>query len=761
MLAELNTDKHSPGREGSALVFWRDAHLLIALFIVLVIIYLLTFSGEFHSIDELAIYAGTESLAQIRRFVTPQLTFAPFHNPVGAFEPGQSLAALPLYMLAQQFMHVNNIHALSLLNVFVTALTGATVFVLLRRIRYSATVACMVALCYGLATTAWPYARYFLREPLTGLMCVIATLCLIVWRQSGRHWYLAGCFLALACGIIVKVSAAIVVPVFLIVVVLSVPSRRGRLWIMLGSAGLLTVGVGMYVWRFGGLPPIARYTTGYPWVDFVVRSYGQIFSPAKGLVFYSPVLLVGLPGWLELWRRQRAVVLLIIGVMLATLYVYGNNVVWYGGWTWGPRFVVPLLPLLVIPLAGVLSNRHRAVRILVHIGAAFSMLLQLAVATSVWEPAAEQINVALDPGVRWYDPRLWSHSPALFQVTHWHPEWLNLLWWHTMSDGSLTRDPFLAAALALLLIVALVALVWSLTTRRLCWRTFAILTAVGLALVVVGCGLLLGRGYYATRDYPGLTIAEAREIAALVSSPSNPPFTLVSVSNEFHIYYWLGLLKGHFVHYWYSPAAVEGFEPVLTSPLPSQHLWLVVDRVHLQPDHSGYDMEFWLNRHAYQMRGEWVGGFEVFQYLLPVGSLSTWPTSYTWTNGIALVSFGQQTDQVLVGEALRFEFEFQRVGPISENYSWFVHLVRADGHVILGRDGQPQFGGAPTALWSENERVLDRRALVIPPDASPGLYTIYAGFVSPTTGRVPVHSPDGGALIDHVELGTLEVLPVP
>jgi len=761
MLIGLNTGKRSPDREGIALVSWRDAHLSVALFIVLVIIYLLTFSGEFHSIDELAMYAGAESLTQIHRFVTPQLTFAPFHNLVGAIEPGQSLAALPLYVLAQQFIRVNNIHAVSLLNVFVTALTGATVFILLRRIRYSAAVACVVALCYGLATTAWPYARYFLREPLTGLMCVIATLCLIVWRQSGRHWYLAGCFLALACGIAVKVSAAIVVPVFLIIVVLSVPSRRGRLWIMLGSAGLLAVGVGMYVWRFGGLPPIASYTIRYPLVDFVVRSYGQIFSPAKGIAFYSPVLLVGLPGWFELWRRQRAVVLLIIGVILATLYVYGKNVTWYAGWTWGPRFMVPLLPLLVIPLAGVLSNRCLAVRMLVPAGAAFSMLLQLAVATSAWEPAVRQMDVAFDPDVRWYDLRLWSHSPALFQVTHWRPEWLNLLWWHTMSDGSLARDPFLAAALALLLVVALVALIWSLTTRRLCWRTFAVSTAVGFMLVVVGCGVLLGRGYYATRDYPGLTIAEAREIAALVSSPSDSPFTLVSVSNEFHIYYWLGLLKGHFVHYWYSPAAVEGFEPVLTPPLPSKHLWFVMDRVHLQPDHSGHDMEFWLNRHAYQMRGEWVGGFEAFQYLLTVGPLPTRPVSYTWTNGIALVSFGQQMDQVLVGEALRFEFEFQRFGPISENYSWFVHLVRADGQVILGRDGQPQYGGAPTALWRENERVLDRCALMIPPDASPGLYTIYAGFVSPTTGRVPVRSPDGGALTDHVELGTLEVLPVP
>lgn len=706
-------------------------------------------------------YAGAESLAQVGQFVTPQLTFAPFHNPVGIIEPGQSLAAAPLYALAQLFTGVNNIHAVLLLNVFVTALVAVTIFALLRRAQHSATVACAVALCYGLATTAWPYARYFLREPLTGLMIAVAALCLMVWRQSHRPWHLAGCLGAIACAIAVKVSAAVVAPGFLAVMALSAPSRRARLWILAGAAGLLLAGAGVFLWRYSGQLPIANYTIGYSLTDFVVRSYGQLFSPAKGIVFYSPILLIGLPGWLDLWRRQRLLVALILGALLATLYVYGNNPVWYGGWTWGPRFIMPLLPLLVLPVAGVLSSRIIAVRWLALAGAGLSALMQLAVATSAWEPAASQMDVAHDPGIAWHDLRLWSRSPALFQLTHWQPEWLNLLWWHTMSDGSLKVDWLLAALLALLLAGALVALVWSLTSRRLNRRTFAIVTGAGLAPVVVGCGLLLGRGYEATRDYPGLTLAEARAIAAMVSAPSDSPYTLVTVSNEFHMYYWLGLLKGRFTHYWYSPAAVDGFEPVLHSPLPAQRLRLVVDRVHLQPEHSGYHLQFWLNRRAYPMHGRWVGGFEVFEYLLPAQLLPSLSVGQTWNNGIMLVSFGRQAERAYVGQALRYEFEFERVGPVSENYSWFVHLVGADGQLIVARDGPPQFGAASTTLWKENERVLDRCAIVIPPDASPGVYTIHAGFVSPTTGRVLLSNRGAGAPADYVELGTLEIAPAP
>ena len=81
----------------------------------------------------------------------------------------------PLYLLAQQFVRVNNIHAVLLLNVFVTAITGATLFIILRRLHYGRVVAFVVTLGYGLATTTWPYARTLLREPLVprdGLMRV-------------------------------------------------------------------------------------------------------------------------------------------------------------------------------------------------------------------------------------------------------------------------------------------------------------------------------------------------------------------------------------------------------------------------------------------------------------------------------------------------------------------------------------------------------------------------------------------------------------
>jgi len=749
------------GSHHRALAWLRDGQLAVVLFALLATVYLLTFRGEFSSIDELAMYAATESLAQVHGLSTPQVSFARFHNPVGRIEPGQSLAATPLYLLAQQFAQVNNIHAVLLLNVLVTALTGATLFIILRRLRYRPTSAFLATLGYGLATTAWPYSRSLLREPLIALMWSLATLGLILWRQTGRWWHLVLCLLSLVLALVTKVSAVVAIPAFVLAGALGVPrSQRKRAWTLLGTAGVVALGAGagIVIWRFGSLVSIANYTIRYPFKSALVRTYGQLFSPAKGLLFFSPVLLVAALGWPELARRDRDVVVLTAGAMAGILYLYGNNEMWYGGLAWGPRFLVPLLPLITIPLASVLSSRHLAMRILGVAGSAFGTLLQLPVAIATWEHAVEQLPLPLDPKLPWYDLRLWQRSPPLFQAFHWRPEWLNLLWWHSMADGSLARDLPLAVALGLALIAVLSMAVWSLWGHPMSQRALVASAVVAAMLVIIGGGTLLWRGYDLTRDYPGLSIAEAREIAAVVSDPGPGSLatTLVSVSNEFHIYFWLGLLKGHSVHHWISPGQTGGFEGVLQGRRPSRSIWLVVDRVHLQPDHSGHDAEYWLNRHTYQASGRWVGGFEVFRYALPEAPLAREPVGCSWSDQIALRSLARSTDQVRPGQDLLFDLEFERIGAISKDYILFLHLFADDGK-ILGRDGQPQYGGAPTTTWKQGERIVDRRAIAVPADAAPGEYTIVAGFVDPTSGERVLACCAGGLTGDHVELGKMRV----
>ena len=75
-------------------------------------------------------------------------------------------------------------------------------------------------------------------------------------------------------------------------------------------------------------------------------------SPSRGLFFIMPVFLFSLTGFWAMWQqekwRREAIVFITIavGYLLINAGFYG----WHGGWTFGPRYLVPMLPFLVLPM---------------------------------------------------------------------------------------------------------------------------------------------------------------------------------------------------------------------------------------------------------------------------------------------------------------------------------------------------------------------------------------------------------------------------
>jgi hypothetical protein len=80
--------------------------------------------------------------------------------------------------------------------------------------------------------------------------------------------------------------------------------------------------------------------------------WSLLFSPSRGLFFIMPVFLYSLAGFVRMWRMSyRKEVVAIISICFGYLMMISGFYGWHGGWTFGPRYLVPMLPFLALPMA--------------------------------------------------------------------------------------------------------------------------------------------------------------------------------------------------------------------------------------------------------------------------------------------------------------------------------------------------------------------------------------------------------------------------
>jgi hypothetical protein len=121
------------------------------------------------------------------------------------------------------------------------------------------------------------------------------------------------------------------------------------------------------------------------------QAFGLTFSVERGLFIYSPILLLAFAGWAYGLRKKRSVfgfTLLSILIFLGLLLWMASFVDWYGGSSFGARYLVCALPFLAVGVALSLSFVPKLISLpLVALSVATNWLgAQYGFVESVWEP---------------------------------------------------------------------------------------------------------------------------------------------------------------------------------------------------------------------------------------------------------------------------------------------------------------------------------------------------------------------------------------
>jgi hypothetical protein len=342
--------------------------LVAALFLVV--------QGYMNAFDSDRMYQMTAGLFE---YGVP--TRYPGHETWTKYGFGQPLIAVPFYGLGKLallfggFFDPITRFTVSLTNLAVTAITCWLLYRASRRFA-SPGVSVAVAATYLLGTMAFNYARTFFSEP-AGAALLLAALMLIIPTQAGetvgrRRILLAG--LCLGAMIWFKPAFAVYTPVPGLAVLWQawqapglapVKARlravlRSGLLFAAGPAAALLVQFGYSYIRYGDISN-GWLRTGYEKepgfsTPLLEGLGGLLLSPGKSVLLYAPALLLAPIGlWFMLrggGRAGRMTVVLILAESAIGFVVNATWWAWTGNFAWGPRLILPVLPLLIWPLAG-------------------------------------------------------------------------------------------------------------------------------------------------------------------------------------------------------------------------------------------------------------------------------------------------------------------------------------------------------------------------------------------------------------------------
>ena len=290
--------------------------------------------------------------------------------------PGSSFLALIPYAIVRCFSEPGDWSIQELVNLERTylmiplSLLGLLILLrilILLDVRRNARIVTVGAWLLG--TTALHYSTAFYGHQIVAvcLLAAVHGLLLFDRRTTRRGLSMAytGCSLGLA-GLTEyqALPLAAAVAVYAVYAVFKHQQRKHLAWFVLGAAPFAVAFLLYHASAFGG-PLDVSYNhivsqaiqanhqrgiggVGLPQWDAVI---GSLFSLHRGLFTTSPIFLWVPFGLVLLHRRMRSLAVVVVVLLsLALLIIFGADV-WYAGWSFGPRLLVPVMGVAMIPIA--------------------------------------------------------------------------------------------------------------------------------------------------------------------------------------------------------------------------------------------------------------------------------------------------------------------------------------------------------------------------------------------------------------------------
>lgn len=352
--------------------------------------------------------------------------------------PGQPVLAVPAYLLYRavggepaSVRRIDENLGLWWQTLLFAAVPLAAIGVLAHRrsSRFAPKGAMPSAILLTTGTLLLPFGALLFGHVLAGLLLYLGHNLLDAGDVRRARAVAAG----LVLGLAVAVEYTAIIGVLVIVAVATAHIRVRVGWVVAGGMAVALL-LSLYQWAAFGSPFVPSYSysavvdvaeSARPVLDvfgsFQLGNLGEVLLSPRGFVIASPIVVLALLSALRMIsdsaRRREGIValLMFVGFLLLPLF-WGNP---WGGDSPGPRYMVPALPFLAVPLAHAWERWRLPVLI------AASVSLATSIAATVTDPMlARNGDWGANVWFRWVlEGRL---APNVFEIALGQPGWLLL-----------------------------------------------------------------------------------------------------------------------------------------------------------------------------------------------------------------------------------------------------------------------------------------------------------------------------------------------
>lgn len=168
-------------------------------------------------------------------------------------------------------------------------------------------------------------------------------------------------------------------------------------------------------------------------------------------------------------------------------------------------------------------------------------------------------------------------------------------------------------------------------------------------------------------------------------------------------------------------------------------------------------VEATLNQNAFEISDVWVGDLRYVQYVSPADFAPAQPLNARFGEDITLVSVALSAqaaqERNRPGDVLQVQFTWIAAAALETRYKVFLQLLDDEGFLVAQRDSEPGGGLAKTVGWQPGAPVIDKHALLLPKDLSPGVYQLIAGLYDSDDASARLLVAEG----DYLELARIRV----